>query len=469
MSKESRLIKNTAIIAIGNICTKCVSFFLLPLYTSLLSAEEYGTIDLINIYVSLLIIICTLQLEQGVFRYLIDARGNIHKEKGLITTILITICATSGLFLVISIPILESINYQYKVFLIINVIIGTLNYVMLQIPRGLGDNFIYAVGSFITGAATVILNVVFIAFLHLGVNGMLLASILALLISGFYLVIKLKIWNYIDLKHCKKIYFRSLLKYSIPLIPNTLCWWVVNASDRVIIKTFLGIAANGVYSVAYKFPTTYSTLSNIFQLSWTESASENIKDANRDQYYQTIMNQSMRLYSIINMVIIIIMPFVFEFLVKSEFVDAYYYIPILMMAAFFHSLANLYGSIYTAFKKTKEIAKTTIIAAVLNIVISCLFINYIGLYAAAISSMVAYIVITIMRHVDIQKYVNIVVPKKYILLEIVKYCIVIGVYYSKNIVIQSFVFILGTIYFLIENHSLFKSIVSKFLHRIKEN
>lgn len=468
MSKESRLIKNTAIIAIGNICTKCVSFFMLPLYTSLLSIEEYGTVDLINIYVSLLIIICTLQFEQGGFRYLIEARGNIRKEKGLITTILVTVCAMSGLFALISVPILEFINYQYAVFLVLNVIVGTLNYVILQIPRGLGYNFIYAVGSFITGITTVILNVVFIVFLHLGVDGMLLASILSLVISGFYLVIKLKIWNYIDFKYCKKIYFRSLLKYSIPLIPNALGWWVVNAADRVIIKTFLGIAANGVYSVAYKFPTTYSTMADIFQLSWTESAAENIKDANRDKYYQTIMNQSMRLYSAINMGIIAIMPFVFDFLVKSEFVNAYYYIPILMMAAFFHSVANLYGSLYTAFKKTKEIAKTTIIAAVINIVITCMLINYIGLYAAAISSVIAYIVITIIRHIDVQRYVKIVVPIKYILAEIFKYCIVFVAYYSKNVVLQSVVFILGIVYCLIKNHSLFESIVSKILNRIKD-
>ena len=74
MNREKQLIKNTAIITIGKICTQMISFFLLPLYTAILTAEEYGIVDLLNTLVSLLIPIITFQIEQALFRYLIDAR-----------------------------------------------------------------------------------------------------------------------------------------------------------------------------------------------------------------------------------------------------------------------------------------------------------------------------------------------------------------------------------------------------------
>ena len=57
MNREKTLLKNTAIITIGKICTQAITFFLLPLYTSILSTEEYGTVDLLNTYISIIIII----------------------------------------------------------------------------------------------------------------------------------------------------------------------------------------------------------------------------------------------------------------------------------------------------------------------------------------------------------------------------------------------------------------------------
>ena len=91
MSREGTLIKNTAIITIGKICTQLITFFLLPLYTSLLSTQEYGIIDLLNTLVSLLVPIVTLQIEQGIFRDLIEVRGNKEKETKIISTGLIVV------------------------------------------------------------------------------------------------------------------------------------------------------------------------------------------------------------------------------------------------------------------------------------------------------------------------------------------------------------------------------------------
>ena len=75
MNREKGLIKNTLIITIGKICTQLITFFLLPLYTSILSTEEYGIVDLLNTLVSLLLPIITFQVEQAVFRKLIDNRN----------------------------------------------------------------------------------------------------------------------------------------------------------------------------------------------------------------------------------------------------------------------------------------------------------------------------------------------------------------------------------------------------------
>ena len=159
MNKEKQLIKNTAIVSIGKICTQLITFFLLPLYTALLSTEQYGVVDLMNTLVSLFLPIVTLQIEQGIFRYLIDCREDEEGKRKIITTSMLFITIQSILYLVIFFIASSFINNEYKYFLATNLIAGMFSTILLQISRGLGDNPKYAVGSFISGVVIVILNV----------------------------------------------------------------------------------------------------------------------------------------------------------------------------------------------------------------------------------------------------------------------------------------------------------------------
>ena len=84
MNKKKQLAKNTIIIFFGRVCTQLISFFLLPLYTSYLATKEYGTVDLIQTYVTLLVPIITLELEMSIFRFLIDSRKSEKETNKLI-------------------------------------------------------------------------------------------------------------------------------------------------------------------------------------------------------------------------------------------------------------------------------------------------------------------------------------------------------------------------------------------------
>ena len=99
LSREKSLVKNTIIITIGKVCTQLITFFLLPVYTALLSTEEYGTVDLLNTLISLCLPIVTFQIEQALFRHLIDSRNNESEIKNTITTTLVTITVQSIIYL----------------------------------------------------------------------------------------------------------------------------------------------------------------------------------------------------------------------------------------------------------------------------------------------------------------------------------------------------------------------------------
>ena len=464
MSRESKLIKNTMIIAIGNICTKCISFFMLPFYTSLLSTAEYGTVDLISTYVAFLSAILTLQFEQGVFRYLIEVRDDRTRQNRYISTAVLSIACVATLFILLLTPILLILQYKYWIQLIGWVVVAIINSLLLQLPRGLGKNTVYAAASCISGSLNVILNVIFIAALHWNVNGMLLASIISLAISSVYIFLRLKVFDYVKVSYYHKSSLRELLKYSVPLIPNTLCWWVVNVSDRVVIRVFINEAANGIYSAACKFPSLFSMISNIFQLSWTESASESIEDGDKSVFFDKIINQTTRFYSSCNMGFIAVLPFVFHVLIKKDFTEAYWYIPILMTGALFHAVADLYGSIYTALKETKNIAKTTVLSAVINIVINIILIKRIGLFAASISTLIAYLVVTVIRYMDIKRRISLKLYTKYFFVEFFVYIIVFAAYYSRKTVFQICALIVTIPYCVFQN----RNVIAGFTDNIKK-
>ena len=238
--------KNTAILTVGKICTQLITFFLLPIYTGILSTEEYGTVDLLNTLVSLLLPIVTFQIEKAVFRELIEFREKEDKKKEVISTALFSIIVQCLVYILIFLIISPFINNKYKIFLATNVIAYIFASFFQQVSRGLGKNKKFAISSFISAIVTILANVIFLVPMKLGAKGMLLGNMLGQLVCTIYLVTALKLHKYISLKVFKLEVLKRILKYSIPLIPNSISWWIFNASDRLIVSTILGVGQNGI-------------------------------------------------------------------------------------------------------------------------------------------------------------------------------------------------------------------------------
>ena len=451
MSKGKDLAKNTAIVSIGKICTQLITFFLLPVYTAVLSNEEYGVVDLLNTLTSLLLPIVTLQIEQGIFRYLIDCRENNEKQIKLITTIIRFMIIQSIACIVIFLCVSPFIHNEYKYFLMANLLMGIFSSLLLQICRGLGDNATYAIGSFITGAFTVVLNVIFIVAFRWGAYGMLGATAISNFICAVYIFLKRKIYKYIKPKQFDKTILKEIIKYSVPLIPNMISWWIVSASDRTIISAVIGIAQNGIYSAANKFSGVFTTLYSVFNLTWTESASININSEDRDEFFSKILDFVIRFFGCLCLGTIAVMPFVFNILINEKFAEAYYQIPILILGSVFNILVSFVGSIYVAKKLTKEIAKTSIISAVINIFVNMVLIKSIGLYAASISTVIAYALMFIYRWIDVKKYVKFNVNKILMFALIIMYGVTIFTYYLKNSMISVIVLVIVVVFTIITN------------------
>lgn len=454
MNKNKELVKNTAIISIGKICTQFLSFLLLPLYTAILSTQDYGSVDLITTYQQLIGYIAFFQIEQAVFRFLIDARKEKDEQNRIITSVFGFAIMQTILLGMIMFLISRFISVQYFKELYLYCVAVVFSGLMLQVSRGLGNNLLYAVGSFISAISTILFNIIFLVVLHLGAVGMLYSFILGNGICFVFLFLKENIYKYISFNSFSILDIKKCLKYSVPLVPNALSWWVMGASDRTIVSYILGTTANGLLSVSHKFSSAYTAFYTVFNLSWTESASLHFADKDHESFFSSVILRVYKLFFAACLGIIVIMPFAFPILINNNYVDAYYQIPIYMVAAFFNVIQGLYSVIYVALKKTKEIAKTTVISALINIIVNIALIGRIGLYAASISSLVAYAVNCIWRYFDLKKYMNVPLDKKLVMSSIVLVVVVCVPYYMKNFVLQILALILTVIYCLYINRDI---------------
>lgn len=461
VSRSKELVKNTAILTIGKMCTQFISFLLLPLYTALLSTEEYGIVDLFTTYISLILPLACWQLDQGIFRFMIDCREDEAKTRVLFSSIasinIVQTLAVGLIYLFIQ-PFILS---EYKTYLLIGVALNIFSGLLMQFARGVGDMLAYSVSSFLTAASTVTFNVVFVAFMRLGAHGMFIATMCGIAINCIYLFFKLKVWKYYSIKLVDISLIKEVCGYSLPLVPNQISGWILSASDRTIIAKFLSIAENGVYSVANKFSNLVGTFYGFFNLAWVETVSVHYNDDDRDEFIGTMMETVSNLFVSACVGIIAIMPFIFPVMVNQKYGDAYYQIPILMIAVIFQILVGLYSAIYIALKKSSTIARTTIAGAIINVLVNLILVKFIGLYAASISTLVSYASTALYRRIDIRKYIQMKENIHNLLLNTIIVVFVSGSYYFNNEILNIVTLLIACIYAVGVNLKLIKMLFAE--------
>lgn len=469
MNKKKELAKNTIIIFLGKVCTQLISFFLLPLYTGYLTTKQYGVVDLIQTYVRLLVPLLTIELEMGVFRFLIDTRGNDKDTKEVMSNNFTILFGSLAIFSILYIIVTCFWHVDYRWLILFDIFICTITGNLLQVARGFGKTLDYSIACIITGVMTVVLNIILIVFGGLRVTGMVLSMAIANGLGALYLFIKLKLYKYFNKKLIDKKLIKSMVKYSAPLVPNSLSWWIVSVSDRSIISVVLGAASNGIYAISNKFPTLLSSVFAIFNMSWCESATLHINSEDRDEFFSDICNTVVKLFSSLGVGMIACMPFVFPLLINSSYNEAFIYIPILAVGVVFNVGVSLYSSIYIAKKMTKQVASTSVMGAIINIVVNVLLIKFIGLWAAAVSTMVSYFAMMVYRHFDLKKYINIKYEKGIFIKTILIFAFAIVLYYQKNMILNIINLVVVSLYAFIINKEFLLGTFKTVFKKLKRN
>ncbi len=458
LSTYKKLIGNSFIFAIGNLGSKLIAIILVPLYTYYLTTVEYGTIDLITTTTSMLLPIVSLSIFDAVLRFAMDK----SQPTDAAFTNAVVVTSIGALIALLSYPILSYFNVfgELIIFMYVILILQAYQTLSAQFIRAIGKVKIFAFNGIVMTIVTGVMNILLLVYLDMGINGYLLALVLSNLVSIMYLTIAGKTYKFINFKKINKELTRRMLIYCIPLIPNALMWWVMNASSRYFILFFVGAGANGLFAVANKIPSLLSILNQIFSQAWQLSAIEEYESKDKSKFYSEVFNYFSMVMFLGTSAILVVIKIAMDVTIAPEFYTAWKYIPFLLLGVVFSSFSGFLGTNYIAAKKTSGVFKTSIIGGIVNIIANLIFVPWIGTNGAGISTMISFFVIWVIRVYDTKQFINMKLNVKILIVNILIIAIQISVLYlnldtSKELVIESLLFIS----LLIIDKSLFQPIM----------
>lgn len=413
---SNKLVKGTLIYAIGNFGTKILAFLIVPLYTYYISTSDMGNYDLVTTTVSLLTPIITMRISDAAYRWLLH---NVDTEKNCISaTYRVVIFGTclSAVFLLAVNTFVPIKNCYYFIALLV---LGRWLESLQTLLRGLQEQGLFAFSGIIQSIIFLSLNVLFIVFFHQGVDGMFRSSIISYAVTIILmLLLEPKLRTMVIQDEENRQLTKEMLKYSAPLVPSGLSWWVMGASDRYVISFILGSAANGIYAVANKFPTILSMLFTIFNYSWTDVTIGSLKEGKEtSEYSSKIFENFYKLSFCFTLALIPATKIVTKLILSPSYKSTSIYISFLYLGALFQGFTAFITAGLLQGTKTGSIARSSSIGAAVNLGIDLACMRFIGIQAASFSTFCGFFVMWLCRMHDTQKITPVHLNKvKFILL-----------------------------------------------------
>lgn len=404
-NRTKYLVKNTLIFTIGDFGSKIITFFLVPIYTNALNTKQYGTVDLVTTIATILVPIITLNICESVMRFALDKNAD-HEKITLVGTRVFEFALIIGLLIIPICSLFDSIStYSVEVYFYIITLAASQLY--LSDLRGKELLVQYSLGNILYSFLVAILNIIFLIGLHLKINGYLLGYIFANSLTALYaIIVGHSYTSFLPSKKLDKKLFTSMVKYSIVLIPNSFMWWIMNASDRIMVSDMVGVSANGIYAISYKIPTILSVLTNIFNRAWGYSAIREQDSSDEESFNNHVLNL---LTSFVMLAGIGILAFTKPFLkvyVSDDFYSAWKYVPFLIVGSVYMTFGTFFATSYTVHKDNWGFLLSGSLGALLNVILNYLLIPKYGVYGAAFATCISYITVFLYRFINTKKYIK---------------------------------------------------------------
>lgn len=468
-SRKSRgkyLAQNTLIFTLGNIGSRLISFFLLPLYTNCLTTGQYGTVDLITTIATVAVPMITLDIGESLMRFGLDKNTN-HNENTQISLFIFIISVFIAIPLCLLLGHFANIG-KYSMYILMYMISLAAYQISQSDLRGKELLLQYSIASILETLLVASFNILFLLIFHFGIGGYLLAYGIANLIAAIYCVVVGKSYVAFGFHLIRKKQFRDMVSYSFALIPNTFMWWITDSSDRILVTSMIGASANGIYAVSYKLPTIVSAIASVFNQAWLYSAVRE-QNANDEVSYNNMILRTLTGWSII--VGLGVLAFTKPFLkifVAPNYYSAWKYTPFLIIGVVYMTLGTFMATSYTVHKDSLGFLISGMFGAIVNVILNLLFIKPLGVYGSALATCISYLSVFIFRYFHTRKYLRYSLHNKEFILGSLLLLISSVVMFINNFIgltIQAFILLLGILFFSRDWTPILNQIIHKLIRK----
>lgn len=375
-----------------SILQKCISFITVPLFTRLLTTEQYGQYSLYNSWLLIFQIITTLQLTGGVFNKGMSKFGNdkdcfTSSMQGL-TSLITIVCFVVYLFFHNTINRFTDLSTFITVAMFAELLVSpAMTFWMIR--QRYDFNYISVIIASIGFAlANPCIGLLAVYLSEEKGIARIISCILVQVVFGVFFYI-------VNLVHGKKLvcfrYWKFAIAFNLPLIPHYISTYILSQADRIMIQKYCGYSDAGIYSVAYSLALVMSVITSSINQALVPWVYRELEE----KHISRINAQLNRISIFISFVIICFIcfaPELIDILGGAEYASAVYAIPPIAVSLLFTFLYTLYGNIEFYYDANKFTMCVSGGGAILNIVLNAIFIPIFGYVAASYTTMICYFV-----------------------------------------------------------------------------
>ena len=397
------LLGNTLVFALGGLAVKAVSLVLMPLYTTALTAGEYGTAELLNSAIEIVLPLLSAGVVEALYRFSID--DDVPKDELFAGSLVVLgggiVCTGALCALGSALWDMEHAAAFFALFCSVCVFKAT-----TQLARGLGHVRRFVVYGLINALAMVVATYVLLVHAHAGIEGYLWSYSIGYLVGGITAFLGSAEYRFLAPFWVDRELLRRMLVYSLPLVPNLLSWWLVSVSGRYVVLWGSGLAAAGLFTAASKMPSLINIVASVFQQAWQYSTAREINSPDRGAFFGSVLRgYSLATLTAAGLVIALNRP-ISRVMLQAEFAEGWRYVPLLMLAATFGVMTIFFGTFYQALMNSRMLMASTALGAVVNVILGVALVPFMGPWGAGLAGAVAYALVLVVRARDLRHRID---------------------------------------------------------------
>lgn len=400
-SRTKRLGVNTILVFLGKAGSSLIGLLMLPFYTHWLTPADYGTTDLVFTYTSILVSVLSCCMADSVFIYAKGASEDDRKK--YYSTGLLFLIVSSIIFVVVTLVVrmigyrfdIDGVIFEHAWFILAITVCNALQLYTQAFTQSIDKMKVFTLTGIVFTISIALSS--FVLLPTMGLTGYLWSYVFANVVSSVFSLVMSKSYRYLSAGDIDKSKCRELLIYGIPIIPNTIMWWLVSGINRPIMETSLGLAAVGLFAVANKIPAVISMLCGIFNTAWSITMLEEYGKMDFNEFFNKIVKTIFFILVLAGVFISIFSREIITIFAAKEYIEAWKYVPFLVFSVLLQNLSGLIGGIFSAQKKSKYFFYSSIWGAGTSLIFTYLLISKMGMNGVCLAMIISFLSMIVSR------------------------------------------------------------------------